>query len=102
MRSEVRKLSTISAVFNAADGNPRVVSSEAVDENTAGVEIARDLRANSTSLVQRLPLNPNWLALAAWMAESMSGTRVSAATGPNVSSSNAGMPSVTPLSTVGG
>src|SRR5262249_14080073 len=32
----------------------------------------------------------------------MSGTRVNAATRPNVSSSNAGMPSVTPLSTVGG
>src|SRR5215471_5398600 len=40
--TEVRKLATVAAVSDAAYGNTRVSSSEAVDENTAGVEIARD------------------------------------------------------------
>src|SRR5262249_16285498 len=33
---------TVAAVFDAAYGNARVRSSDAIDENTAGVEIARD------------------------------------------------------------
>src|SRR6516165_10937004 len=41
VRTEVRKLATVAAVFDAAYRNARVRSSDAIDENTAGVEIAR-------------------------------------------------------------
>src|SRR5262249_36739500 len=40
--TDVRKLATVAAVFDAAYGNARVRSRKAVDEDTAGVEIARD------------------------------------------------------------
>src|SRR5215470_19950140 len=40
--TEVRKLATVAAVFDAAYGNARVRSRETVDENTAGIEIACD------------------------------------------------------------
>src|SRR5262249_3323477 len=42
VRAEVRALATVAAVFDAAYGNAGVRSSDAVDENTAGAEIARD------------------------------------------------------------
>src|SRR5262245_42756349 len=40
--TEVRQLATVATVFDATDGNARVGSSEPIDEDAAGVEIARD------------------------------------------------------------
>src|SRR5262249_44799158 len=42
VRTEVGELATVAAVFDAAYGNARVRSSDAIDENTAGVELACD------------------------------------------------------------
>src|SRR5215813_12565748 len=44
--AKVRQLATIAAVFDATDGNARVRRSEAVDENTAGGEVARDVASH--------------------------------------------------------
>ena len=57
----------------------------------------------NTALVAGLKAEPVLAdAFAAFTAAPISETRVIAATGPNVSSSKAGMPSVTLVSTVGG
>src|SRR5215510_4578677 len=42
VRAEVRELATVAAVLDPADGNARVGRRDAVDEHTAGVELARD------------------------------------------------------------
>ena len=39
----MREFSTVPAVFDAADGHPRIGCSNAVDENTASIQIARNL-----------------------------------------------------------
>jgi hypothetical protein len=71
--------------------------------NTPPVSISRAiLRASSTLRVHILPLNPNWLALAALTAASAFETRIIAATGPNVSSSKTAIPGFTSVMTVGG
>src|SRR5262245_24873773 len=43
VRTEVRKLATVAAVFHTAYRNARVRSGNTIDENTTGVEIARNL-----------------------------------------------------------
>ena len=102
MCSEVRKLSAVAAVLHSANGDPRIRCRDAIDENTSGVQIAGNLAGSTRYLcVQRLPLNPNWLAFAA--VDGRINVRYAGyrRNGPKVSSSKAGMPWVTPLNTVG-
>src|SRR5262245_32749846 len=42
VRAEMGELATVAAVLDTADGNARVGRRDAVDEHTAGVEVARD------------------------------------------------------------
>ena len=43
MHTGMRKFSTVPAVFDAADGHPRIGCGNAVDENASGVQITRDI-----------------------------------------------------------
>src|SRR5262245_54585667 len=43
MRSEVRQLSAITAVLDTADGNSRIRRCHAIDEDTARIQVARNL-----------------------------------------------------------
>ena len=98
-----RQLAAVAGVLDAAEGQARVGLHDAVDEDRAGLDLGgeRARRARGRAVQSAAP-RPKRESLASAIASSSSLARITAATGPKVSSSKAGMPVPTPASTVGG
>ena len=101
MRPEMGEFPAVAAVLDASDRDTRIRCRNAIDEDTAGVQVACHLARQIDIFGPYVPAQPELTCIRSFDSCINVSTRVIAATGPNVSSSNAGIPCVTPVSTVG-
>ena len=99
--SKDAQFAAVAAAFDAAERQARVRRDHAIDEDTAGFDAAGEILGQRNVARPQGSPRPYSVSFASCTASSGPLARMTAATGPNVSSRNAGISAVTLSRTVG-